>query len=433
MCPPLPARAWAARGEGHPGNTSGEGGAVGIVVLLQEADQLRLVDHRVAAAAEHLVQELVDLVVGDRDGQVVELVSELLEGHLAVPVPIQNSKQVVGELLVGWILLKVIVHLGGHDGEEFVEGHGARVVCVHLLEQLVGLLVGHVLPDGVQQPLELLGVDVAVVGHVVGMEGVHEALLLARVLVEVLEGPALLLRHLRGRAARRVGARGAALGGQLAQLPRVGLHGAEHLEELDGGVDLLLAVGALNHLVVLLEANLLGHHEGEEDGVEHEEGEDHGHHGGRHHGGPDEPRLGEHLPREDLHDADDVDRAGEHHRPHEVHEEGRARAAEAEGPELVVLGHVLLDGEVQVLGHRVLVPLADLREGRGGRRRELLDDAMEHVARPEEKRDVHPAPEDEDDASAQVREHLVAQVHGEEAQGDEEPGERVDVHHVRGD
>lgn len=48
-------------------------------------------------------------------------------------LPATPSAQVVREGLVGRVLLKVVVHLGGHDSEELLQGHLARTIGIHLL------------------------------------------------------------------------------------------------------------------------------------------------------------------------------------------------------------------------------------------------------------------------------------------------------------
>lgn len=120
-----------------------------------------LLDLRIPSPAEHLPQELVDVIIARFDGQAAELVAKLREGHLSRAIRVEDgeagprrarrggagserssvsaglpatpSAQVVREGLVGRVLLKVVVHLGGHDSEEFLQRHLARTIGIHLL------------------------------------------------------------------------------------------------------------------------------------------------------------------------------------------------------------------------------------------------------------------------------------------------------------
>mmetsp|Transcript_1231 Transcript_1231/g.4040 ORF Transcript_1231/g.4040 Transcript_1231/m.4040 type:complete len:457 (+) Transcript_1231:148-1518(+) len=399
-----------------------------------------LVDLRVAAAAEHLLQHLVNLLVRHAGRQRLHRRAKLLERDDARRVLVEDRKHVVGQLLHRERFVRLLVHLRRHHGQELDERDGARAVRVHLGAELLRLGVAHLLAHRVEERLELGRLDVAVARRVEEAERRLELLLLRRVALEHGESVLLLVeRRLRllGRAhvgGRDAGARGG-LGLQFAQLARVRLHGREELEEAEGEVELLLAERALDELGLLHHPDGLRRDEQRERGQHQREGHDDG--GEREREQRRAKRRGhllhaEHLAGKDGLQSDHVDGAREQDRAHNVAEPLRPLLLQTKGEECLVLVAPPPNRPQRVLGLRVLLAKLDLQERRGVRRRERALNPLEVAPRGVQRESAEPAPEHEEQAHAKRAEEEVRHVHQPERRRDEHPRHRVHLHNLRG-
>lgn len=104
-----------------------------------------------------LPDHLIDLLVGQLLSQIGHDVSEFCRRDEPVSVLVEDPEG-LPNLLLG---IRVL-HLPGHHGQELGEVDGAVAVGVHLVDHVLQLGLGGVLPQGAHDGAQLLGGDGAV-------------------------------------------------------------------------------------------------------------------------------------------------------------------------------------------------------------------------------------------------------------------------------